>query len=104
MDIQAKDPAKTIPVIIGAVEGTCFVKNVKSSKHRLRMFPAYGIQQVEFEQLPILGVKTIVIHEDGLRSYRVSWKIWNEKGKVMDIGNGKQNFLSLKFMTMTEGV
>jgi len=101
MMMQTKDPTKTIPVTVGEVIGTTFVKYVDSGKHKLRMFPAYGIQKDVFDVLPSVGVDTIIIHEDHKRTYRISWEVWNTKSVVKNIGNGDQCFLSMKYMEET---
>jgi len=98
MQVHTTDPAKAFPVTVGEVIGNCFVKTVVSSKHKLRIFPAYGIQEDVFNKLPDFGVSTIVINEDHVRSYQIAWDKWKEHAVVRDFGNGKQSFLSMKYI------
>lgn len=93
------DPAKGKTVLIGKIDNKILYKNVKP-KHFMRIMDGYGIQYQAFVDLQKKVNKICIIEENGQR-WLATWSEWNKNGRVADYGNGKQMFLSLKFMHKT---
>jgi hypothetical protein len=75
-----------------------FLKEVDSTKHKMRLFNAYGIQKDFFDKY-LKGKKgKIFIYEIDLNRYLESdIKDWEEHGKYANYGSGRQMFLSLNY-------
>ena len=93
MKIDFKYHGKTIGVLNEGV----FLKKVSSKKHKLRIFPAYGIQVGVFKHLE--DDTPIIIEEThtGTR-YRSLAKDWLKWGKKLNLGYGEQLFLAINKM------
>ncbi len=92
------DPAKNKNALVGDIINGVLIKQVNPRIHFMRIVDGYGIQYSAFIQLPIKGVKKIKIIEEGGSKWEASFKVWQKNGRIGDYGNGKQVFLSLKFM------
>jgi hypothetical protein len=70
-----------------------------SKKHLMRVMDGYGIQASAFQAMQENDIKEIRIHETDTG---IKWKItvadWRLFGRLADYGNGKQWFVSRKFM------
>jgi hypothetical protein len=100
MKLYAQDPRKNHPILAGTLDVNTFRKEVNSQKHRLKMFPAYGIQEEVISKLSTLPANIVIeIHEtDTGVTYISQLEMWKLEGVVKDLGNGNQRFLSLKYM------
>jgi len=98
MNLTTYDPHKKKIVNCGEVRGNRLIRHVNSN-HFFRVVNGYGIQENAFEKAIEIGIKHITLVVD---STQVTWnstiKDWKEHGKVADYGNGKQRFLSIKYM------
>jgi hypothetical protein len=97
MKITTYDVKKGKTVLAGELENKVFTKKV-TSKHFMRKFQAYGIQEDVIQQLWEKGCDKIVI-----QTSTVVWEspmhVWLQPNiKVMDFGHGKQRFLTLSYM------
>lgn len=77
-----------------------FQKNVDSTKHLFIKYDGYGIQKSAFDKLLRGKSGNIEINEeDTYKTYKVSIKTWEEKGKEINYGdNGIQIVLPLDNM------
>lgn len=99
MKLYTFDPRKGRKILVGDVQGTNLIKEVDPIKHFMRVVDGYGIQHNALNELRIKGVKKIIIREKGGKVWESTLENWDEHCKVADYGNGKQAFLSLKFMS-----
>jgi hypothetical protein len=99
MKLLTFDTRKQKKVLVGEINGDKLVKKV-TANHFMRIVNGYGIQYEALAELSDKKIKTIEVHElEGLRrKWTATVKEWIEKSKTMDFGNGKQVFLSLKYM------
>lgn len=68
-------------------------------EHFMRVVQGYGIQEVSFQEMIKSGIKHIALKEIHTGDILLSTiKQWLDNGRVADYGNGKQRFLSVKFM------
>lgn len=97
--LYAHDPAKRKKIKVGEVIGTAVIIEKNSKKHFMRVVDGYGIQKEAITLLDEAGVKEVRIHETDTGLY---WKSdlsdWRLFGRLADYGNGKQWFLSMKYM------
>lgn len=97
--LYAFDPAKRKKVKIGDVIGTGVIIEKDSKKHLMRVMDGYGIQASAMQVLQENDIQDIYIHEtDTDIKWKVSVADWRIYGRLADYGNGKQWFLSRKFM------
>lgn len=97
MKITTYDPKKRKVVLAGDLEADVFTKKV-SSKHFMKLFQAYGIQEDVIHKLKEQNCKTIRLVTP-TQTYEASLNIWLLPHiKVMDYGHGKQRFLGVKDM------
>lgn len=98
MKILDYDPKKRKMVLCGELSDGTFLRTV-GSKHFMRVIGGYGIQEGAFQEILEKGCKKIVIYEAHTKNY---WESdisnWLEHCHIADYGNGKQRFLSLKYM------
>ena len=93
------DPRKRKLVLCGHVDGNTFIRNVVSRKHFMKIVGGYGIQENAFVELKNREIENILLkEEDTKKTWSSTLSDWEEKGKVADYGNGKQRFLSTKYM------
>ena len=98
MKLLVFDPRKSKQVLVGEIIGDTLFKNV-TTKHFMRVCDGYGIQESAFGKMIASGVKKIVIKEtDTGRQWESTMEDWNIHSKSADYGNGKQRFVSLKYM------
>lgn len=82
--------------IIGKISRNVFVKKVKKSKHLLRKWNSWGIDEEVVDELVKEGIQNIKIHEtEEQEIYLVSVKEFAEKGVLADFGHSRQIFLPL---------
>lgn len=94
------DPKKRSKVLVGDIVGDTLTKKVNPAKHFMRVVDGYGIQYQAIQELKEMGIKTIVIEESTGKSWKSPLSNWEEHSKTADYGNGKQVFLSLKYMSL----
>ena len=76
-----------------------FTKSVDSRKHKMRIFSGYGIQKDVYDKYLRGKEGRIVFKEKDTGKYLVaSIKTWGEHHSGQNFGDGKQIFLSTKFM------
>jgi hypothetical protein len=82
--------------MIGKIADGIFYKQVKKSKHLLRKWDAWGIDQAILDNLVKEGIQEIAIFElEEHTVYSVSVKDFIEKGILADFGYSKQVFLPI---------
>jgi hypothetical protein len=94
------DPKHQSPRLMGYIDsdGKTFVKTVEP-KNYMRVIGGYGLQYDAFSSFAEAGLTKIVVFEKHTgNSWLSTTKDWVEHGKIADYGNGKQVFLSLKYM------
>lgn len=93
------DPKKHKTVLVGYIDGTTLKMKKNRKKHFMRVVDGYGIQADALYQLKDLGIDKIIIEEsDTGISWQSSPDKWRMLGRLADYGNGKQYFLSTKYM------
>lgn len=98
MKILTYDIRKKKTVLCGELEGETFRREV-NSRHFMRVVGGYGIQEDAFQKLCEKRAKKILIHvENTSTTWESVIEDWKINSKTMDFGNGKQRFLSLKYM------
>lgn len=98
MKIYALDPRKNRKILCGEVVGQTFIRSVKP-EHYMEKVKGYGIQEVVFEKMMVAGVTKIRLYVTATgRVLMSTMEDWLNHGKVSDFGNGKQRFLSVKYM------
>lgn len=82
--------------MIGKIANGIYCKQVKKSKHLLRKWDAWGIDQTILDDLVKEGILEIAIYElEENAVYTVSVKDFIEKGILADFGYSKQVFLPI---------
>lgn len=98
MKLLTFDPRKRKQVLVGEIIGTTLFRNV-TTKHFMHVLDGYGIQEEALRQLVLKGVSAVVIKEtDTGKQWESKVSDWLTFGRSADYGNGKQRFLSLKYM------
>lgn len=100
-DFLSFDPKKNKTVKVGLFIGNALFKEVQR-QHLMRVLDGYGIQETAFNKLPDKKIEFIVLSEqwDGGNKLYSRVTDWEKLGRVMDYGNGKQRFLSRKYMSV----
>lgn len=94
------DPRKRRLMFMGTKAGNIFLKTV-DKKYFMRIVNGYGLQYDAFTEFEENGINKIRIHEWRIGNTWISTvKDWVTHGRVADYGNGKQMFLSLRFMRL----
>ena len=89
--------------IIGNLEDGVFTKNVKRSKHFMKIFNGWGIQSSVFNGIES-RCKEIVINDiESNLIYKTNTKIYREHGILKDMGHGMQIFLDEKYFEKLGG-
>jgi hypothetical protein len=93
------DPRKKKHVLVGFLFGDTLVRNVKP-EHFMTRCQGYGLQESAYQQLVVLGVRSVILHATATGDEYVSKLAdWAGDGiNPMDFGNGKQRFLSVNRM------
>lgn len=83
--------------MVGSLDKGIFRKIVKGSKHLMRIYDAWGIDDTVFEQylLPLNVIIRILDEETGT-VYSTDANTYKSKGFVKDYGDGLQIFLARK--------
>jgi len=105
MKLLTFDPGKQKVVLVGYwnKEKKLLGRRV-GPEHFMRVVQGYGIQNVAFQELIKSGIKHIALKEIHTGDVLFSTtKEWLDKGRVADYGNGKQRFLSIKYMKRQHG-
>ena len=100
MPLYAHDPAKQKKIKVGEVIGTAVIIEKKQQKHFMRVVDGYGIQK---------GSNHASRRKQGSKSQNPQKQTWDSTGnqtlsdwrlfgRLADYGNGKQWFLSMKYM------
>lgn len=100
--IKIRDPmgyTRTVGTLNRKPRSRTFDKQVTRSKHYMRKIKGYGIQKEVFDEY-LRGRKGIVrIHEKDTGKWLIaSIKTWADYSKAANFGDGKQIFLSERFM------
>ena len=89
--------------IVGTVykdsnEELVYLKRVNSEKHKLRIYPAYGVDKSVYDVLLEKNVKRLIINEtDTGKCFEGDFTTLKPKEK--DLGYGQQVFFALKDLT-----
>lgn len=99
MNVTVHDPIRG-SIKVGEIEDGIFTKLVDSKKHKLKIFPAYGISE---DALKIILAhdpqsKIHIIESDTGLDYWSRLSDWVNRGRKMDLGHGEQVFLGLEHM------
>ena len=97
MKLYTFDPKKLKKVLVGEIVGYTLYKDV-TPKHFMRIVDGWGIQEGAFGDAIEKGVRKVVIRTDTGKQWESDMLDWMEHGLSADYGNGKQRFLSLKYM------
>ena len=98
-ELLVYDPGKRKLVLCGYLDGNVFVRNVNSKRHFMNIVQGYGIQENAFDELKKREIEDILIKEqDTKKEWSSKLSDWEDNGKTGDYGNGKQRFLSTKYM------
>jgi hypothetical protein len=103
MKFLTYDTKKKKKVLVGEIQGELLIKTVNPTIYFMRVVGGYGIQYNALLEL-IGKVKKIVIKETGGEQWEATPEYWKEHCSIADYGNGKQAFLSLKYMTIHKRV
>jgi len=98
--VSTLDPGKKKEIFCGTIADNIFYRSVKNA-HFMVKESGYGIQMEVLQRLLIFGVDVIVITTKAGTTLKSRLSDWGKNGKVKDYGNGKQVFLSTKFMKST---
>ncbi len=79
---------------IGHLEDNTFYKKVKKSKHFMRIYEGWGLDEKVFNQ--IKGSTIRILDEESGIVYATDWNTFNEKG-IRGNFDGKQVFLGEKY-------
>jgi len=108
LPIKIKDPryyrgSLTVGYLQLSPKGRVFYKPVKRIKHFMRVVDGYGIQKAVFDEY-LRGRKgRVIVHEKDTGKYLVaSIKTWTLHSSNQNFGDGKQIFLSERFMHNSE--
>ena len=102
MKLLTYDPAKKKKVLVGEIIGDTLFRWVQP-EHFMQVVGGYGIQEIAFQQILKERVKMIILkatHTE--KRWEADVETWKYHGRVMDYGNGKQRFLSMKYMRTHE--
>ena len=102
MIIKTWDKKKQKHVVAGKVEGGAYHRKVIDSKHLMRKFDAYAIQEDVIEQLQDLNIGDIIITSQDNVYFSTSSDWLQPNIRVMDFGHGKQRFLPRRYMIKKE--
>lgn len=91
------DPKKRKVVLCGELRNNILFRKVKP-EHFMQICQGWGIQEIAFNKIVEMKVKKIIL-STGIKDWEAPIKNWIEHGSVADYGNGKQRFLSTKYMT-----
>lgn len=97
--LYAFDPGKSKKIKVGEIVGNAVVLKKDSKKHLMRVMDGYGIQASALTAMQENNIEEVRIHETdtGIR-WKISVADWRMFGRLADYGNGKQWFVSRKFM------
>lgn len=98
-NIYTVDPAKKKDVLVGVYdsESNTLILRKDKAKHFMRVVDGYGMQEDVYERARKKNCY-VLIKEKGGATYQSHITGWAMNGKSADYGNGKQKFLSLKYM------
>ena len=89
--------------VIGKLVDGVFTKNVKRSRHFMKIFNGWGIQSSVFDGIE-LRCKEIVINDtESNLIYKTNIKTYRERGILKDMGHGMQIFLDEKYFEKIGG-
>jgi hypothetical protein len=103
LPIQIKAPKNNRKITVGYLhqtgKGRVFYKTVNSKVHYMKIVEGYGMQKEVFDKY-LRGRKgRIIIRENDTNKWLVaSIKTWTEHSSAANYGDGKQIFLSKRFM------
>lgn len=88
-----------VGTLVQLADGIAFIKKVTRSRHFMRVIQGYGIQKQVFDN-HLRGKKgyIFIIEDDTGKKLRASIKNWTNNSSTQNYGDGKQIFLSEKFM------
>lgn len=92
------DAKKRKQVLVGEINGKQLIKKVDPLKHFMRVVGGYGIQYEALVELKAKGITRVTIQEKGGKEWDSTIEDWFNNSSFADYGNGKQAFLSLKYM------
>jgi len=108
LPITIKDPRHyrrklTVGRLLCSHKGRIFYKPVERKKHFMRIVSGYGIQKEVFDEY-LRGRKgRVFIHEKDTGKWLIaSIKTWTHHSSTQNFGDGKQIFLSERFMHNAE--
>lgn len=102
-DIYTISPLKNKRILVGRLytkdNKITFVKKVDSTRHKMKIFDGYGIQKDVYDKhLRGKQGRIIIKERDTGKVLVASIKTWAEHHSGQNFGDGKQIFLSTKYM------
>lgn len=91
------DPKRGGRVAAGHIEDNNFIRKVKPSKHLIRKYKAFGIQEEVAQSLVTLKAIYFVAPE---KAWGISVEDFFKYSFTEDLGHGLQRIIQLKFMTL----
>lgn len=96
-DILIFDKKKSKMVKCGHIQDDCFIKNVISKKHFIRIYSGYAVQAEALENIKKL-CKYIIIKEDNNKTYKISIEDFIKNSLKWNGGHGLQYVIPVKYM------
>lgn len=103
IDVFTYSPQKGVKIKVGRLytkdKKVTFTKTVDSTRHKMRIFDGYGIQKDVYDKhLRGKQGRIIIKERDTGKVLVASIKTWAEHHSGQNFGDGKQIFLSTKYM------
>jgi len=99
MKIFTKDPAKPRKVMAGYIDGDWFIKEVKRSKHYLRVVSGYAIQDDVVNQIKDKVANIRIKEVDTGSEFSVSMVDFLNASRPWTHGHGTQRVISERYLT-----
>lgn len=96
--LHVEDPVKG-RLFAGYTDGKTFYRDVDPSKHLLRKYGGYAIQDSVLDELVDRGIETIVLQEPSRRLVS-NVDDWQEYGRFVNLGHGDQTVLPVSYMSV----
>ena len=89
--------------VIGDLTDGVFTKNVKRSKHFMKIFNGWGIQASVFNGIESRCSHIVINDTETGLTYQTNPKTYREYGILKDMGYGMQTFLDEKYFEKVGG-
>src|SRR3990167_11459106 len=89
--------------MVGKLEDGVFTKNVRRSKHFMKIFNGWGIQSSVFNGIESRCKEIVINDTESNLIYKTNTKTYREHGILKDMGHGMQIFLDEKYFEKIVG-